>query len=230
MKIDWERIPTINAERISLRPLRNRDTDSIYAIYSDPEVMRYWGSTPMSHPAQAAQLLNEVQTDLKHRRSLQWGVARRSDDRIVGTLAFFHVDVIAKKAEIGFALGRAYWKNGYMLEALQAALRYAFAEMKLRRIEADVDPRNSSSIRVLERLGFQKEGYLRERWLVAEETQDALFYGLLNREWKNSGSFYEVHPPPNYPRHLGASIKTRFAHSRLRRWVALILGIMSNSL
>jgi RimJ/RimL family protein N-acetyltransferase len=68
-------------------------------------------------------------------------------------------------------------------EALGALLDWAFADLGLRRIEADVDPRNAASIRTLEHLGFVREGYLRERWNVAGEVQDALFYGLLAREW-----------------------------------------------
>ena len=60
---------------------------------------------------------------------------------------------------------------------------YAFEVLDLHRIEADVDPRNAASIRTLERLGFQREGYLRERWQVNGEIQDALFYGLLRPDW-----------------------------------------------
>jgi len=71
-----------------------------------------------------------------------------------------------------------------MREALQALLTYAFEVLDLRRIEADVDPRNTASIQILERLGFQREGFLRERWEVNGEIQDALFYGLIRREWK----------------------------------------------
>ena len=69
------------------------------------------------------------------------------------------------------------------MKALQALLTYAFEEMKLRRIEADVDPRNTASIKTLKRLGFKREGLLRERWHVSGELQDAFFYGLLERDW-----------------------------------------------
>ena len=78
--------------------------------------------------------------------------------------------------------------KGYMHEALQSLLEFAFEAMKLRRLEADVDPRNKPSIKTLERLGFQREGYLRERWHVAGEIQDAYFYGLLAREWQRPAS------------------------------------------
>jgi RimJ/RimL family protein N-acetyltransferase len=70
-----------------------------------------------------------------------------------------------------------------MQEALDATLGFAFDTLDMRRIEADVDPRNIASVRALERLGFQREGFLRERWQVDGEIQDALFYGLLRGQW-----------------------------------------------
>jgi RimJ/RimL family protein N-acetyltransferase len=70
-----------------------------------------------------------------------------------------------------------------MEEALRVLLRFSFSEMELHRIEADVDPRNEASIKLLERLGFHREGYLRERWLVNGEINDTVFFGLLRREW-----------------------------------------------
>lgn len=73
-----------------------------------------------------------------------------------------------------------------MHEALQALFNYAFGVLDKHRIEADVDPRNTASIRTLERLGFQREGYLRERWHVNGEIQDALFYGLLRPNWQTA--------------------------------------------
>ena len=70
-----------------------------------------------------------------------------------------------------------------MSEATSTLLRFAFEELGLHRVEADVDPRNEASIRLLQRLGFQREGYLRERYFVGEEISDTIFYGLLRREW-----------------------------------------------
>jgi [ribosomal protein S5]-alanine N-acetyltransferase len=69
-------------------------------------------------------------------------------------------------------------------EALKALLEFAFEKMNLHRVEADIDPRNTASRKVAERLGFQKEGHLRERWIVGDEIQDTLFYGLLESDWK----------------------------------------------
>jgi [ribosomal protein S5]-alanine N-acetyltransferase len=226
MKIDWENIPTIYAPRVSLRPLSDKDTDLLYEVYSDPEVMRYWGGAPMKDRREIKEFLAGIPKDLGQRRCIQWGVARRTDNRIIGTFAFFSLDMIARKAEIGFALGRAHWGVGYMHEALQAALGYGFNEMDLRRIEADVDPRNLSSIRLLERVGFRSEGYLRERWFVDGETEDSVFYGLLRREWNGADAVYEVAPAPEVPKYSFAYFRARAGNSRLARCAAMLLGLL----
>jgi RimJ/RimL family protein N-acetyltransferase len=70
-----------------------------------------------------------------------------------------------------------------MHEALTAFIGYGFAALDLNRLEADTDPRNERSMRLLERLGFAKEGHFRERWIVGGEVSDAAMYGLLRRDW-----------------------------------------------
>jgi len=75
-----------------------------------------------------------------------------------------------------------------MHNALQALLQYAFQTLDLNRLEADIDPRNRASARTLERLGFQQEGHLRERWIVNDEISDTFLYGLLRREWQERSS------------------------------------------
>ncbi len=86
-------------------------------------------------------------------------------------------------AEVGYILKSAHWGKGYMSEGLGALIDHSFRVMKLRRLEADVDPRNANSLRILERMGFSHEGLLRERWDVAGDIQDSVFLGLLAREW-----------------------------------------------
>nr|WP_233261699.1 GNAT family protein [Vitiosangium sp. GDMCC 1.1324] len=76
------------------------------------------------------------------------------------------------------------WGQGYGREAVGRVVEFGFTSLELHRLEADVDPRNSSSIQVLERLGFQREGYQRERYLLNGERQDAVLYGLLRPEWR----------------------------------------------
>lgn len=179
--MDWTSLPTINATRVTLRWISEADVDALYRIFSDPKVMRYWSTPPLADRDAAVLLLNEIHENFRSQTALKWGIALRSDDTLIGTVTLFNFE--NQRAEIGYGLDRSHWGNGYMHEALQALIAYAFQELGLHRIEADVDPRNSASIRTVERLGFEREGYLRERWQVNGEIQDALFYGLLRSEW-----------------------------------------------
>jgi RimJ/RimL family protein N-acetyltransferase len=76
------------------------------------------------------------------------------------------------------------WGKGYINEALVALLEFGFTQLDLNRVEADIDPRNVASARTLERLGFQREGLLRQRWIVGDEVSDTAIYGLLAHEWR----------------------------------------------
>lgn len=184
MKDIWRQIPVLESTRVLLRPVWDTDLDAIFEIFSDPQVMRYWSTPPLRDVAAAAELITEIHQNFADQRFLKWGVALRDNDQLVGTTTLFNLDLANRRAEIGYALGRAHWGRGYMNESLQRMLRFAFDDLELHRLEADVDPRNTGSIKTLERLGFQREGYLRERWQVNGEIQDALFYGLLKNEWR----------------------------------------------
>ena len=184
--MDSKTLPVITAERVVLRWISEDDIDSLYNVFSDPQVMRYWSSAPFTDREQAIKLQREIATGNESNTMMKWGLSLRDSDRVIGTTTLFNLSLENGRAELGYAMGRAHWGKGYMNEALQALLSHAFEVMQLRRLEADVDPRNVASIRTLERLGFQREGYLRDRWHVNGEIQDAYFYGLLRREWRKS--------------------------------------------
>jgi RimJ/RimL family protein N-acetyltransferase len=182
--IDAAQLPTIEAKRLKLRMLAEPDLDQMYAIFSDPRSMRYWATPAMASREQIVAYLANIHDGFRGNTLYQWGIERREDARIIGTTTLFHLDAGNARAEVGYILGSAWWGQGYMHEALTALLHYAFGKLKLRRIEADVDPRNAASLKSLGRLGFRREGLLRERWNIAGEIQDTAFLGLLAHEWK----------------------------------------------
>ncbi|HEX5874716.1 MAG TPA: GNAT family N-acetyltransferase [Pyrinomonadaceae bacterium] len=179
-----ETLPVITTPRTVLRWISEDDIDGLYAIFSDPQVVRYWSSGPLPNREAAAAMQREIADSNEKETMIKWGLALRDSNLVIGTATLFNLNLDNGRAEIGYAMGRAHWGKGYMNEALSALVSHAFEVMNLRRLEADVDPRNATSIRTLERLGFQREGFLRERWHVEGEIQDALFYGLLRREFR----------------------------------------------
>ena len=179
-----ESLPTILTTRLLLRALTPSDIPSLFAVFGDPEVCRYWSRPALTSIGDATALLEEIDRFFAERSLFQWGIAQRESNTVVGTCTLSSLTPAHRRAEVGFALARSVWRRGYMAEALPSLVRFGFETLGLHRLEADVDPRNASSIRVLERAGFAREGRQRERYLLNGEAQDALLYGLLEREWR----------------------------------------------
>lgn len=169
--------------RLELRPLSLGDAEQLLGIYSDPEFMRYWSSKPWTHIDQAIALIENDRRELAAGEHLRLGVYLRDQGGLIGTCSLFNLNEGCRRGEVGYGIARAHWRRGYMVEAVSALITFAFTELGLHRVEADIDPRNEGSARGLERLGFLREGLLRERWIVGEEVSDSALYGLLKREW-----------------------------------------------
>ncbi len=176
-------LPTLKGQRVKIRWLKDADLPALFKIFSDSEVTRYWSSPPLQHRDDAEKLLDDIRSLFQSRTLFQWGVVRVEDDAVIGTCTLARLDATHGIAEVGFALARDRWGRGYMKEALPLMIDFAFSRLELRRLEADVDPRNIASLRLLERFGFKQEGLLRERYCINSELQDAVLLALLGREW-----------------------------------------------
>ena len=175
-------IPQLSTARLVLRPLSETDVPSLFKIHSDPAAMRYWSGTvwPDSERGRAMVLRDR---DASLNDHLRLGIQLIESGELLGTCTLFEINDQCGRAELGYMLGSFAWGKGYMREALRSFLSHAFSDMNLRRIEADTDPRNEPSLRLLADLGFVKEGLFRERWVVGEEVSDSAMFGLLRREW-----------------------------------------------
>ena len=173
----------LNTQRLRLRPYRPSDAEALFAIYSDVRVMRYWSYPPWPSIDKAHEMIAKDATALAAGEHLRLGVATLDDARLIGHCSLFNLNAQCRRAEIGYGLAFDAWGHGYMHEALTAVLNYGFTEIALNRVEADIDPRNAASAKTLERLGFQNEGFRRERWVVDGEVSDSGLYGLLRRDW-----------------------------------------------
>ena len=173
----------LNTDRLTIRRLRTNDAQAYFAIFSDPAVMRYWSSPPLVDMAAAEQKIIGILAHYEKNDLFQLAIERQSDRLMIGTCTLHQIHLQNRRAEVGYALGSAFWGNGYLVEAMHSLIDHAFGVMHLHRLEADIDPRNEASAKSLERLGFNREGHLRERWIVDGEVSDSAVYGLLAREW-----------------------------------------------
>jgi len=176
--------PILRTGRLVLRPFENDDAADLLRVFAEPDVVRYWSSGAWTDIAQAEAMIAEARQAYRDGGLARYAIALADTNRLIGICnlrGFFEQN---RRCELGYALGRAYWGQGFAAEALEALLDHAFHVLDINRIEADIDPRNEASARLLEKLGFRKEGYMPERWIVHGEKADTAFYGLLRRYWE----------------------------------------------
>ena len=176
--------PKLETARLVLRELRMKDADFLFKEWSDPAVTHFMSDEePLQTREQAEEFLRSFQTPEKNRYSKWWGIERKADGRLIGTCGYFRWDKQHHRAEIGYDLRPDAWEQGLMPEALQALVRFGFKEMNLNRIEATVHIENLRSQRVLAKVGFQREGLLREYYCRDDIYHNQVQYSLLKREW-----------------------------------------------
>ena len=174
----------LETERLRLRWFTPDDAEAMWILYSDPVVSRYLSRPAFTERMQAEKMVANAMAGYADGSGVNFATEVRATGEVIGSAMLFRFHDESRRAEIGYALANAHWGRGYMHEALVALIDYAFGPLGLNRLEADIDPRNASSAKSLERLGFAAEGVLRERWIVAGEVSDTGYYGLLAREWK----------------------------------------------
>nr|WP_305777923.1 GNAT family N-acetyltransferase [Pseudomonas sp. Hg5Tf] len=164
---------------MQLRPMRAEDAAAWLAIMADPQVMRFWNHAPWNELAQAQAALEADREGYHQGQLLKLGIYRRDSNALIGMCQCSNFESDSRRGEIGYCLAGNAQGQGFMGEALEHFVQYLARDLKMRRLEAEIDPRNSASARTLERLGFVLEGVLRERWCVAGELSDSGLYGLL---------------------------------------------------
>lgn len=172
--------PRLETERLALREITADDAGALFEIFTDPDVIRYWSHPPYESVDQANDLIERIQRGVASGEAIEWGISMRGDEgRLLGKCGFHQWHKNHYRAEMGYSLGRPSWGKGIMQEALPRILAFGFQTMRLHSVEAQVDPGNARSIRVLERLGFVKEGHFKENFCMGGRFFDTAVFSLL---------------------------------------------------
>lgn len=180
--------PTLHTDRLRLRPFADRDADAIFALQSNARVLRYWDAPPWTQRSQADAFLAACRKMAEDGTGARFAIETRADNAFVGWCSLFRWNPVYRSLGIGYCLDEPVWGQGYATETVRAMLQWAYATLDLNRVEAELDTRNAASARVLEKLGFVREGLKREDCIVSGEVSDTWIYGLLKREWDASAN------------------------------------------
>lgn len=180
---DFSTFPVLTTERLTLRKVLHSDAQDVLVFRGDWEVQKYNG--PVFQDVEAVQsLIEELHTEYTAQMGIAWAVTLKNSDRVLGLFGYHYWDKYHRRAEIGYDLARAYWGQRIASEALRAIIRFGIDQMNLNRIYAGTIADNHESVRLLERLGFQREGTRRKHsWEDDGTFHDSAMYGLLWHEF-----------------------------------------------
>ncbi len=180
----------LETSRLILRPLSRADVRAFSEYRSDPEIARYqgWG-TPFTEE-QAGVFIDQMQGVAPGEAGqwLQLGMELRSNGGLIGDVAFQVIKDSHRQAEIGMTLSRSYQKQGFGFEAVSRLMDYLIYDLNVHRVIANCDPENHPAHRLLERVGFRREGLFVESLWYKGDWASELWFALLEREWKEKRS------------------------------------------
>ena len=173
--------PVLTTQEFLLRELTEGDLDAISSIWGSPKVTEKLSSGPLSRD-DSKQMLYVLRSLWDNDAGIRWGVEREGG--LIGTCGFHNLNKSCRRGELGYELDYEFWGRGYMAKALRPVLNYAFGSMKFERIEAFINVDNERSAGLLTKLGFEREGILRDYARTPQGLIDQLCFSLLQREWR----------------------------------------------
>lgn len=183
LQLNFSPFPVLETERLRLRKITEQDIESMFAIRSDADSMRYVPRPLAKTREDVTAHIKMINDGIEKNEFINWGITLKNKDEMIGILGFYRIAKEDNRAEVGYMLNKNFYRKGIMQEAIQAALIYGFEEMKLHKTDAVIDPRNTASENVLLKAGFTKEAHFKEHCFFEGEYRDDVHYALLRSEW-----------------------------------------------
>jgi ribosomal-protein-alanine N-acetyltransferase len=168
--------PELQTQRLILREMNVKDAEFVFKHFSNEKICEYLYDEDVFTSMDEALELIESYSNPEGKQHNRWGIVRKKDNSLIGTCGFHCWDGVNHIAEIGYDLWHECWGQGYMSEALEVVIESGFQNMSLNRIQAYVALENDNSARLLEKIGFKKEGIIRDKHLYHGKYYDHYCY------------------------------------------------------
>lgn len=185
LTFNFQPFPVLETERLHLINISEEHAEGFFHLRTDDEVMRY---IEVERPKSVQEALEVIRDNYipkwQRNEGITWAIHSKKDNTYIGNIGLFRTLPEHHRAEIGYTLFPEFWGKGLMSEALKVVLRYGFEDMKLHSIEANINPENSASAKILDRHGFVREAYFKENYYWEGKFLDSAIYSLLSQDWK----------------------------------------------
>lgn len=177
--------PKLDTERLLLAEFEKSDAEELFMMRSDERVLKYLDRDPHKSVAESELMIEGMIKTYNNKEGINWMMRNKDTLNVIGYIGYWRMRKEDVRAEIGYAMKPEYWGNGYMQEALSKVIDFGFNQFCLHSIEANVNPANASSIKLLEKFGFKKEAYFKEDYFYNGKFLDSAIYSLLETSCEN---------------------------------------------
>lgn len=173
---------TIYSERLSLQEVSQKDAESLFHIWSNPEITKFMNIPAMTNVNQAMEMIQLFESLSREKKGNRFTISLTETNTVIGSCGFNYLDYENDRGEIGYELDKEYWGQGYMTEALKTLMQVGFSQFNLNRIEAKVEPQNVASQYVLKKIGCKEEGLLRKYEKAKGTYIDLIMFSALKED------------------------------------------------
>ena len=179
LETNFKPFPVLESSRLLLRQVSAADKNEVFSLRADPRVMKYIDRPIAGSMEDALELIQKIDDGLINNNGITWAITLKGSQQLVGTIGYWRIDKEHYRAEIGYLLHPDLQRKGITQEAITVILNYGFEIMKLHSVEANVNPGNEASIKLLEKNNFKREAYFKENYFYQGRFLDSAIYSLL---------------------------------------------------
>ena len=179
LTLNFAPFPIIETDKLLLRQVNKSDVNEVFFLRSDQRVLKFLDRVPAKSTEEALIFIEKINDLEKNNEAVTWAITLKEDTKLIGTISFWNIQKEHYRAEIGYVLHPDFYGKGIMQEAMTEVIKFGFQVMKLHSIEANTNPDNTASIKLLERNKFIREGYFRENYFFGGKFYDSVIYSLL---------------------------------------------------
>jgi len=179
LELNFNPFPVLTTERMILRQKTHADVNEIFFLRSDESVMKYIDRPRAKTLQDATAFIDMITEGINNSETITWAITLKDNPVLIGSIGIWQIQKENYRGELGYVLHPDYQGKGIMSEAVKAVTDFAFNAMNLHSIEANINPENKASAKVLERAGFVQEAYFRENYYYDGRFLDSAIYSLV---------------------------------------------------
>ena len=182
--LNFSPFPILDSERLHFRKLTDHDAPEILELRGNPETMKFIPRPLVTDIEGALAHIKMINDKIDENLDINWAVTEKGSDKCIGIMGFYRTQPEHYRTELGYMIHAEYWGKGYVTEAVNTLLDFAFNTLNFHSIEAVIDSRHTASERVLQKNGFEKEAHFKENFYYNNEFTDTVIYSLLKRNFR----------------------------------------------